>query len=135
MMSGLMLTLGILVLLAAVVVVELVRRRRLKERYAAIWLAFGMSILFAMIVPESVTVVAGWLGFIVPSNLVLVGGLVVLSFVALQLSVELGKLRDMLERLATEIALVGVDAPTRDSPANSRPSTGSDMNRADDPSQ
>lgn len=110
-MSGLALTLGLLVILAAAVVIELVRRRRLKERHAAIWLAFGFAISIAMLIPELVTILARWLGFELPSNLVLVGGLVVLTFVALQLSVELGRLRDTVERLTTEIALIGIDGP------------------------
>ena len=108
-MSRLMLTFGLLVVVAVVIVAELVRRRRLKERHAAIWLVFGVAVIVAAVLPGTVIGISEFLGFEVPANLVLVAGLVVLAFVALQLSVEIGRLRDLVERLATEIALLAID--------------------------
>ena len=108
-MSRLMFTLGFLVVVAVVIVAELVRRRRLKERHAAVWLAFGLAVVLAVIFPAGVIRLSELLGFELPANLVFVAGLVVLTFVALQLSVEIGRLRDLVERLATEVALLSVD--------------------------
>ena len=99
-----MLTFGALVVILIVVVAELVRRRRLKERHAGIWMVLGIGVVIAVIFPGAVVWISGFLGFELPANLVLVAGLVALTFVALQLSVEIGRLRDLVERLTTEVS-------------------------------
>lgn len=111
-MSRLLITFGLLAAVLFAVVAELVRRRRLKERHAGIWMALGAGVVVAVFFPSAVIWVSDFLGFELPANLVLVTGLVVLTFVAIQLSVEIGRLRDLVERLTTEIALISMDRAT-----------------------
>ena len=118
-MTRLYIAIGLGVLALAVLVFELVRRRMLKERHAAIWLLFTVMVALGALFPGAVTRLSRFLGFTVPANLVLVLGLVVLIAITIQLSVELGRLRDLVERLASQVALIetgsepalGVEAP------------------------
>ena len=83
--------LGIAAVLLLVVVLELVRQRRLRER---------LAVLF----PDAVERVAEALGFGLPANLVFVAGLIMLAFVGIQLSVEVTRLRYLVERITNEFA-------------------------------
>lgn len=108
-MDRLLVTLAVFILVWLIAVFELVRRRKLKERHAALWLVLALLVAAGLLFSESVGAVARFLGFGLVSNLVIVLGLVVLAFISLQLSVELGRLRDVVERLTSEVALQGVE--------------------------
>jgi len=101
--SVLAIVLGVLLML---LVLELLRRGRLREKYAALWLLVGGAVLLLAIVPQILFWLSSTLGFGVPSNLVFFAGGVVLLFVALQLSLEVGRLEDESQRLAEEVALL-----------------------------
>jgi len=101
-----MIALGALALALVIVVLELVRQRRLKERFAGVWLAFSVVVALGVFFPGVVEAAAKRLGFVLPANLVLVAGMVTLVFVAIQLSVEVGRLRDNVEHLASRLAIM-----------------------------
>ncbi len=88
------------------VIIELLRRGRLREKYAAIWLVVATTILVLSIFPSILVWMAETLGFGIPSNLVFFAGGIVLLFVGLQLSLEVGHLEDESQRLAEEVALL-----------------------------
>jgi len=88
------------------VIIELLRRGRLREKYAAIWLVVATTILVLSIFPSILFWIAESLGFGIPSNLVFFAGGLVLLFVGLQLSLEVGHLEDESQRLAEEVALL-----------------------------
>ena len=98
--------LGAIALALVIVVLELVRRRRLKERFAVVWIAFSVIAALGVLLPAAVEAVARQLGFELPANLVLVAGMAAVVIVAIQLSVEAGRLRDAVERLASRIAIL-----------------------------
>ena len=97
--------------LLLVIVLELVRQRRLRERFAALWIVFSAGVVVAVVFPGSVERIATALGFGLPSNLVFVAGLIILAFVGIQLSVELTRLRFLVERLTNELAAANADEP------------------------
>ena len=49
-------------ILLILVVLELVRGRRLKERYALLWLATGVVLLVLSVWRDGLNTIAGWLG-------------------------------------------------------------------------
>ena len=49
-------------ILLILIVLELVRGRRLKERYALLWLATGIVLLVLSAWREALNTIAGWLG-------------------------------------------------------------------------
>ena len=100
------LMMGALVLL---LVIELLRRRQLREKYAAIWLAIGTVAVVIAVFPPVLDRATRLLGFAVPANLLFFGGGLVLVAISMQLSLEIGRLEDKVRRLAEESALLRLD--------------------------
>ena len=97
------LLMGALVLL---LVIELLRRRQLREKYAALWLGIGCVSVLIAVFPSLLEGVTRLLGFAVPANLLFFGGGLVLVAISMQLSLEIGRLEDKVRRLAEESALL-----------------------------
>jgi hypothetical protein len=101
------------------VVLELVRGRRLKERYALLWLATGVVLLVLSAWRGGLNTVAGWLGVTgyPPAVLFAVATLFVL-LVLLHYSTVISKLTDENVELAQRIALLEerVGRPLSDRP-------------------
>jgi hypothetical protein len=91
--------------LALVVVVEMLRRRLLRERHAVWWFAAGLLALVASVFPGTLTWAAASLGITVPTNLVFFVSIAVLFFVCLQLSAEVTRLESRTRTLAEIVAL------------------------------
>lgn len=104
-MAGSRLTIvSVVVAVAALVLVfELLRRRRLREKYAVIWVLISLGTLVVALFPPVLLWVAELLGIQTPSNLLFFGSLIVLFAVSLQLSREVGLLEEQSRRLAEEI--------------------------------
>jgi len=90
-------------------VLELLRRRQLREKYAALWLFVSAVIMFFAIWPAGFGSLSRFLGFGLPVNLAFAGALVVLLLVSMQLSLEAGRREDETQRLAEEIALLRIE--------------------------
>lgn len=93
-------------LFALFVVIEMLRRRRLRERHAAWWLVAGVLAVVVSVFPQSLVWAAGIVGIAVPTNLVFFVSIAVLFFVALQHSSELTSLESKTRRLAEDVALL-----------------------------
>jgi hypothetical protein len=105
-MSPLTYLLGIAsALLVLFIVIEMLRRRRLRERHAAWWLIAGIFALVIGIFPGTLEWAAHLVGIAVPTNLVFFVSIAVLFLVCLQHSSELTELEAKTRRLAEEIAL------------------------------
>lgn len=103
-------------------VLELVRRRKLVEEYAFLWIAGSVVMLVLSIWREILHTVARELGvFYPPSALLLLLGILV--FVALLwFSVVLSRQRRQIERLIEETAILGAEVrDLRVEPAASQP--------------
>lgn len=92
--------------LMLVVIVEMLRRRRLRERHALWWLVLGLLNLVAALFPSLLEATSRLLGIEVPTNLVFFVGIIVLFFVSVQQSSELTKLEERNRRLAEEHSLL-----------------------------
>jgi hypothetical protein len=97
---------GILAALATLgVVVEMLRRRRLRERHAIWWLMAGTVALVIGIFPDALVWAARVVGVDVPTNLVFFVSIAVLVLVCIQHSAELTDLENETRTLAEESAL------------------------------
>ena len=75
---------------ALILVFELLRRRRLREKYAAIWVVIALGTVVVAAFPQILRWVADLIGIQTPSNLLFFGSLIVLFAVSLQLSARWG---------------------------------------------
>jgi hypothetical protein len=117
---------------ALVLVFELLRRRRLREKYAVIWVLISIATLVLAVFPTLLKSTAELVGIQTPSNLLFFGSVVVLFAVSLQLSREVGLLEDQSRRLAEEVGALHLrldelekrqDATTDDEPGLTVPPT------------
>ena len=104
-MAGARLTIiSVIVALAALVLVfELLRRRRLREKYAVIWVVISLGTLVVALFPPLLGWIAALVGIQTPSNLLFFTSLIILFAVSLQLSREVGLLEEQSRRLAEEV--------------------------------
>jgi hypothetical protein len=104
-MAGARLTIvSVVVALAALVLVfELLRRRRLREKYAVIWVVISLGTLVVALFPPLLGWIAALVGIQTPSNLLFFTSLIILFAVSLQLSREVGLLEEQSRRLAEEV--------------------------------
>jgi hypothetical protein len=91
--------------LALSVVVEMLRRRRLRERHAVWWILAGVLALIVGIFPPLLEWAADAVGIDVPTNLVFFVSLTLLFLVCVQHSAELTDLEDKTRALAEHSAL------------------------------
>jgi hypothetical protein len=93
--------------LLVLVVLELIRKRRLKERYALLWLVTGLVLLVLSLWRDGLNTIADWVGVTgyPPAVLFAVATLFVL-LVLLDYSTVISKLSDQNTVLAQRIALL-----------------------------
>ena len=89
-----------------VVLFEMLRRQRLREKYAVIWVVVVAATLTLAIFPGVLSWAADLLGVQVPSNLLFFGAIMLLLVISIQLSYEIGRLEERTRTLAEEVALL-----------------------------
>jgi hypothetical protein len=92
-------------LLVLVVVIEMLRRGRLRERHAVWWIVAGVLALIFGVFPQVLTWAANLVGVEVPTNLVFFVSVFILFLVCLQQSAELTDLEYKTRVLAEQSAL------------------------------
>ncbi len=90
-------------------IVSMLLRRRLREKYATLWLVIGIAILVLSVFPGLLFGLADLLGVAVPSNLIFALAIVLLVGVALHLSWELSLAEDEVRRVAEDVAILRAD--------------------------
>lgn len=92
--------------LILIVVVELLRRRHLRERHAIWWIIAGILALIVGIFPATLVWASELVGVEVPTNLVFFVSIAILFLVCLQHSSELTKLESKTRTLAERVAII-----------------------------
>ena len=101
---------GVAFALAVVaIIVTLLLRRQLREKYATLWLVIGLAILVLSVFPGLLIWMSQLLGVEVPSNLIFALSIVLLVGVTLHLSWELSQAEDEVRRVAEDVAILRAD--------------------------
>lgn len=88
------------------IIVVLLVRRRLREKYALLWLVIGLAVLVLAVFPGLLVGLAHVLGVAVPSNLLFALAVALLIGVTLHLSWELSIAEEEIRRVAEEVAIL-----------------------------
>jgi len=98
---------GIIVVVAILFFVfEMLRRQKLREKYAVLWIIIGLGTLFLAAFPGLLELASTLLGIQVPANLLFIMTLVLLVGVCLHLSQEQSQAEDEVRILAEEVAIL-----------------------------
>jgi len=104
-------------------IIEMVRRRKLREEYAWLWLLTGVTIVALSFWYDLLVFIGEVLGDIMPSAALFFLGLIFLLLISLRQSITISALTDQVKMLSQEIALLkaekkkGRDTGTRPSSA------------------
>lgn len=99
--------LAVVALVAALVF--LLRTRRIREKYAAIWILLSLAVVAIGVFPGLAFWLSSLLGVQTPANLVFAMAIGVLLAVGIQLSTEVSTLEEETRTLAEEVALLRLE--------------------------
>ncbi|MCV0333165.1 MULTISPECIES: DUF2304 domain-containing protein [unclassified Microbacterium] len=88
------------------IIVWMLLSKRLREKYAVLWLIIGVAMLILTVFPDLLFWLSNVLGVQVPSNLLFVGAIALLVGVTLHQSWELSTAEDETRRVAEEVAIL-----------------------------
>jgi hypothetical protein len=94
-----------LALVILVIVIWMLLARKLREKYAVMWLVIGLAVLILGVFPQLLLWLTDTLGVQVPANLLFSLAIVLLLGVTLHLSWELSQAEDEIRRCAEEAAI------------------------------
>jgi hypothetical protein len=89
-----------------VIILELIRRKYLRERYSLIWIVTGTLFLLLSIRVDILERISNFLGFTVPSNALFFFGILFLLSIVLGLSVITSRLAEKNKVLTQEVVLL-----------------------------
>lgn len=98
----------ILSVVILLLVFDMLRRKKIREKYAALWLVVGLAMLVLAAFPRLLEFVAEALNVQVPSNLLFAMSIVLALGVCLHLSWEISVVEDETRILAEESAILRV---------------------------
>ncbi len=105
---ALLLSVGILIL-----IVELVRRRRLREEYSWLWILTGLLMILLIIWYDGLVALTHFIGAVLPTSTLFLFGLIFLMLISLHYSVKISDLTNQLKDLAQQVALLSVERPRK----------------------
>jgi hypothetical protein len=88
------------------IVFELIRSRRLRERYALLWLLTGVVLLALSAWRDGLNTIARWAGVAYPPGILFAVGTLFIIVVLLHYSTVISKLSDQNSILAQRVALL-----------------------------
>lgn len=98
----------ILSVVILLLVFDMLRRKKIREKYAVLWLLVGVAMLALAAFPRLLEVVAAALNVQVPSNLLFAMSIILALGVCLHLSWEISMVEDETRVLAEETAILRV---------------------------
>lgn len=100
---------ALLVIIVLIFVVELVRRQKIREKYAILWIFVGVGTLIMAAFPGVLAWASEFVGVQVPSNLLFAVALTLLAGVCLQISREISLHEEKIRTLTEEVAILRVE--------------------------
>jgi hypothetical protein len=89
-----------------VLIIELVRRRKLREEYSWLWLSLSVMMFILALLPDLLDFVTGLIGAVLSTSTLFFFALVFLMLINIQFSVEISSLRDQVKNLAQQLAIL-----------------------------
>ena len=87
-------------------IVEMVRRRKLREEYSWLWLLTGFGVIALVLWYDLLVFITEMIGAALPTTTLFIFGLLFLLLIALHYSVKISSLTDQVRKLAQKIAIL-----------------------------
>lgn len=106
-------------------IIDLLRRRQLREKYAVLWLVVSVFVGVFAVFPGVLTALSDLAGVKTPANLLFFVAALVLLVVCVQLSYEISRLEDETRALAEEVGILRLEMdPARNRPGDEQAAPG-----------
>ena len=89
-----------------VIIIELVRRRKLREEYSWLWLLTGASLFILAVRYDLLVAVTRFIGAGFPTSTLFFFGIIFLILINLHFSIVLSHFADQIKNLSQEVALL-----------------------------
>ena len=89
-----------------ILILDLVRRRKLREEYSWLWLLTSAALFVLVIQYSWLELITEAMGAVLPTTTLFIGALVFLMFLSIQFSVRISKLTDQVKNMVQENALL-----------------------------
>ena len=120
-MTGVHIIALVIAAVSLTLIVELSRRKQLRNKYTVVWLLVGLAIAVFAIAPGLFNAIAHGMGVKSPPDLLVVVASLFLLVVCVYLSWEAGRLEDKAQALAEEVALLRNELEERTGGATALP--------------
>ncbi|MBI5478565.1 MAG: DUF2304 domain-containing protein [Deltaproteobacteria bacterium] len=109
-------------------IVEMVRRRRLREEYAALWILTGGVMLLLALWYDLLVGITRVIGAVLPTTTLFLFGLLFLVVISVHFTIVISRLSNQVRSLAQELAILRLQGPGGPNTAAIRaaPSAGAD---------
>jgi hypothetical protein len=97
-------------------ILEMVRRRKLREEYSILWLSGSFILLILSVKQEWLDGIARWVGIAYPPSLLFLVGILFILLILIHFSITISKLHRMNKKMAQEIALLKSSLPQGELP-------------------
>ena len=87
-------------------IIYLVRKNKLKEKYAILWLLSGSVIFLFSIFPDILNVITPLLGIELPSNAVFFFGIIFIILINLHFSLVISNFSEQIKKLTQKLTLL-----------------------------
>lgn len=94
-------------------IVEMIRRKKLREEYAMLWLMTSAGMLVLVIKYSWLVWLTDLIGAKLVTSTLFIGSIIFLMLIAVQFSIKLSKLTDQVKNLAQENALLRQEIESR----------------------
>jgi hypothetical protein len=87
-------------------IIDLVRRRKLREEYSFLWLVIGFGFITLALFPSLVEQLSSLVGTVLPVNTMFFVGLILVMLLCLYFSLRISSLTTQVKNLTQEVALL-----------------------------
>ncbi len=100
-------------------IVEMVRRRKLREEYSILWLSGSVIVLVLSVKQDWLNRFSAAVGIAYPPSLLFLIGILFIVLILIHFSITISKLQQMNKKLSQEIALMK-SMPPKEAPSRTR---------------
>ena len=109
MSTRLQITIIIISVIILVGIIELVRRRKLREEYSFLWLVIGFGLLALALFPGLVEILSSFVGTVLPVNTLFFVGLILVMLLCLYFSLRISSLTTQVKNLTQKLSILEAD--------------------------
>lgn len=103
--SRIQIIIGIVIIIALSIIINMIRQKKLELRYALSWLGVGTSILVLDCFPQLITNISKMLGIASPINMLFFFGFCFSLIIIFSLTIAISRMSIRIKELTQEIAL------------------------------